>query len=99
MEAILGHREEAVHCAEHSVELMPESADALDGVGYAKLRAKVYDWIGDKEKALAEYKRLLRVPSPFFLNVHEMKHGYSSLRGDPRFEALLTDPQNNAPLF
>ncbi len=99
MEAILGHKEEALRCANRSVELMPESADALDGVGYAKIRAKVYDWIGDKDKALAEYKRLLRVPSPYFLNVHEMKHGYSSLHGDPRFEALLRDPQNNAPLF
>jgi hypothetical protein len=24
---------------------------------------------------------------------------YFPLRGDPRFEALLNDPKNNAPLF
>jgi hypothetical protein len=24
---------------------------------------------------------------------------YAPLRGDPRFEALLNDPKNNAPLF
>ncbi len=99
MEAILGHKEEALRCADRSVEIMPESLDALDGVNYAKIRAKIYDWTGDKERALAEYTRLMRVPSPYFLNVHEMKRGYSTLNGDPRFEALLRDPQNNAPLF
>lgn len=24
---------------------------------------------------------------------------YAPLRGDPRFDALLADPKNNAPLF
>jgi hypothetical protein len=30
-----------------------------------------------------------------------MKHhpAYAPLQGDPRFEALLNDPKNNAPLF
>ena len=99
MEAILGHKEEALRCADRSVEIMPESLDALDGVNYAKIRAKIYDWTGEKERALAEYTRLLRIPSPYFMNVHEMKRGFSTLHGDPRFEALLNDPANNAPLF
>ena len=96
---ILGHKEEALRCADRSVEIMPESLDALDGVNYAKIRAKIYDWTGEKERALAEYTRLLRIPSPYFMNVHEMKRGFSTLHGDPRFEALLNDPANNAPLF
>jgi hypothetical protein len=43
---------------------------------------------------------LLRTPYSG-LNVHEMKRDptYTPLRGDPRFEALLNDPKNNAPLF
>ncbi len=99
MEVILGRNEEALRCVERSVALMPESRDALDGVSYAAFRAFIYDWSGEKEKALAEYARLLRLPSTVFLNVHEMKRGYSTLHGDPRFKALLDDPQNNAPLF
>jgi len=34
-------------------------------------------------------------------NIYEMKRSpaFAPLRGDPRFEALLNDPKNNAPLF
>ena len=99
MEVILGNNAEALRCAERSVELMPESRDALDGVNYAAFRAFTYDLVGEKEKALAEYARLLRTPAVSFVNVHEWKYAYSTLKGDPRFEALLSDPANNAPLF
>jgi TolB-like protein/cytochrome c-type biogenesis protein CcmH/NrfG len=99
MEVLLGNNEEARRCAERSVELLPESRDALDGVTYAAFRAQVYDFVGEKEKALAEYTRLFRTPSTVFLNVHEYKRGYSTLNDDPRYQALLNDPANNAPLF
>jgi TolB-like protein/Tfp pilus assembly protein PilF len=100
MEAILGHKEEALRCAEHSVSVLPESRDALDGVGTSWGRAYTYDLVGEKDKALAEYARLLRVPSVISSrSVHDLRVAPSSLRGDPRFEALLSDPQNNAPLF
>ena len=78
---------------------MPLSRDALDGATYAQYRAGIYDWTGDKEYALAEYQRLFRIPTTTLGNVHELKAGYSTLHGDPRFEALLADPKNNAPLF
>lgn len=99
MEVVLGNHEEAVRCAERATELMPESRDALDGVQYAKIRARIYDWAGRREEALAEYARLLRVPSPFVLDLQGLRAGFTTLRGDPRFEALLADPKNNAPLF
>lgn len=99
MEVILGNHAEAVRCAERAVELMPESRDALNGVQYAKFRARIYDWAGRREEALAEYARLLRVPSPLVLQIQGLRTGFTTLRGEPRFEALLNDPKNNAPLF
>ncbi len=99
MEGILGHKEEALRCSERSVELVPEARDALDGVSYAAYRALIYDFVGEKDKALADYARLFRTPSTISMNVHEFKRGYSTLHGDPRFEALLADPKNNQPLF
>ncbi|RXK54747.1 TIR domain-containing protein [Oleiharenicola lentus] len=99
MEAMLGNKQEALRLAERYVSLLPESRDALDGARYAINRATVYDLVGEKEKALAEYTRLLKVPCPNGLNIHVIKRDWSSLRGDPRFEALLNDPKNNEPLF
>ena len=99
MEAMLGEKEAARRDADRCVELMPLSLDALDGATYAYVRAVVYDWTGEKERALGEYTRLLRVPTTLIGFVHEMKVGYSTLSGDPRYEALLADPKNNVPLF
>jgi hypothetical protein len=99
MEAVLGHDEEARREMDRAVELMPLSRDAFDGVSYAFFRASVLDWTGEKEQALAEYARLFRLPAAAFGNVHEFRVGYSTMHGDPRFEALLDDPKNNAQLF
>ena len=99
MEVILGHKDEALRCDARAAELIPESRDALEGVTNAAFRAADLDWLGEKEQALAEYARLLRLPCIDITNVHGMKRRYSTLRGDPRFEALLNDPKNNAPLF
>ena len=99
-EALLGHRDEALRCARKAIELQPESLDAQFGPQHSASLAFVLAWTGDKDRAIAEYARLLRVPWSG-LNVHEMKHHpeFTPLRGDPRFEALLSDPKNNAPLF
>jgi len=66
--------------------------------------AAVLAWTGDKDGAIAELARLLSMPgSPANgeIGVHELqvRPVFVSLRGDPRFEALLNDPKNNAPLY
>jgi tetratricopeptide (TPR) repeat protein len=97
---ILGKPAEAVSAAGRAAGLVPMSLDQLDFAIYASFSALIYDHAGDKERALAEYTRLLRTPAAELLNVYEMKRDTtSSLHGDPRFDALLSDPANNAPLF
>ena len=105
MEAILGHREEALRCVGRAMQLLPESLDALTGPGFRAALAFVHTWTGDKNAAIEEYARLLK-GSPGgvirdWSNVHSLKHGPWAwpLRDDPRFQALLADPKNNAPLF
>jgi tetratricopeptide (TPR) repeat protein len=101
VELIQGHPDEAMRLAEQCVEVMPESRDALDGPRWASQRAFFYESTGNHERALAEFTRLLRIPSG--LNLETMKADRSllsaTLRNDPRFQALLNDPVNNAPLF
>jgi TolB-like protein/cytochrome c-type biogenesis protein CcmH/NrfG len=105
-EAVLGHTEEALRGARKAMELEPESTEPWQGSLPSVALAFAHAWTGDKERALAEYARLLRVPVRAFpgeglLQVEIMKRSpeYQPLRGDPRFEALLNDPKNNAPLF
>lgn len=101
MESLLDHHEEALRLINRATELMPVSRDAVDGAFFAFFRAWAYDMARQKDVALAEYGRLMRVPlTGNVLNVHFLRAGYRGpLRGDPAFEALLNDPQNNEPLF
>jgi|GEM_PF-5307167 len=105
IEAVLGHPEEALRAAQQATEITPMELDHWQGPQVLENLAFVYAWTGDKTRAIAAYARLLQAPcvSPRMggINVHMMRHAlwYSPLRGDPRWEALLADPKNHAPLF
>ena len=100
IESVMGNTEPALTHVRKAMELEPESIDAAIGPSYRVALAFVYAWTGDKDQAIAEYARLLKTTSAP-VNVHEMRKNpaYFPLQGDPRFEALLNDPKNNAPLF
>jgi TolB-like protein len=103
-EALLGHKDEALRCIDRAVALRPESRDALDGPTYAGIRALIYSWVGEKDRAFAEFKRLVSVPEGVVfapLNDFNLRHypAYFPLRHDARIEALALDPKNSKPLF
>ena len=74
------------------------AARARLGAFPAEWRARI-ELEPDRALLWSELASLLRMPSD--TNVHELKSGpyFVSLRGHPKFEALLNDPKNNAPLF
>ena len=101
MEALLGNKAEAVRLAREGVEMLPESRDALDGVNFTLWGlVQVYAWTGDKDRAIEGVAHILSVPSQAG-GTHILRSGpwLVPLHGDPRFEALLNDPKNDAPLF
>ena len=99
MEALLGRPEEALRLSRKAADMVPMSRDAVDGPIFTFMQAQVYAVVGDKDQALEALAHCLNVPGGF--SVHQIRavQSFAKLHGDPRFEALLNDPQNNAPLF
>jgi TolB-like protein len=98
IEGVLGDKAEALRCAARVIELSP--APRVPTLNLARLCA----WAGDKDAALAELGQYLNSgasPPAGINNVHTWRRhpDFFPLQGDSRFEALLNDPKNNAPLF
>ncbi len=60
----------------------------------------VYGWIGEKDKALDGTAPYLKLPARFGIGVHPLRRDidYFPLRGYPRWEALLNDPEYLKPI-
>ncbi len=97
--AVLGHRAEALRAGHKAMDLVPESRDALAGPQYREAYSQSLAWLGDKDAAIGDLDRLLHVPFGENIYVAKYSAGWFPLRGDPRFEALINDPKNNAPLL
>jgi TolB-like protein/Tfp pilus assembly protein PilF len=95
--AILGEKEEALSAGQKAMELLPTSRDAVQGPSFELGYAIVLAWVGEKDRALVEFQRLLGVP--YGANVYLGRVFGRPLHGDPRYEAMLSDPKNNAPLY
>jgi hypothetical protein len=54
-------------------------------------------WAGEKERALAEFSRLLHVP--YGVNIYFLRHSCLPLQDDPRFKEMIGNLQNNAPIL
>jgi len=64
--------------------------------------ACVLAWLDRKTQAIDLFANNINEPGIYEIwRIHEVRHGvlWWPLQGDPRFEALLNDPKNNAPLF
>lgn len=97
--ALMGNKAEALRCAQAAKDMIPESKDVVAGPPLSLNYAQVLAWTGENDRALAELARLLR--TPFGENIYNARLSalWWPLHGDPRFEALIHDEKNNAPLF
>ena len=99
IEALLGHKTEALAAAQQARALLPESVDAMSARAPRLALAFVHAWIGDKDAACGELEQLLATTGAFSIPFLKSSPIFAPLKGDPRFEALLNDPKNREPLF
>ena len=89
IDAGLEHKEDAIREARRACELLPMTADAVDGVAYAANLAQVYVWTGEKDLALDQLERVERVPNFVSYGFLKLQPIWDPLRGDPRFERIV----------
>jgi tetratricopeptide (TPR) repeat protein len=98
VEAVLGHRTEALEALDRRQALLPAS-DVLEQTEQRESFAFVCTWTGDKDRALAELAWIARQPFGEPVNIMRTSPDYAPLHGDPRFDAIVNDPANRLPLF
>src|SRR5438105_1768596 len=88
-DAVLGHKEEAIREGRRAVELLSVTKDSITGSLLLQFLALIYAWTGEKDQALEQLAVAARTPG--YLSYGELRlHPYfDSLRGDPRFEAIV----------
>ena len=99
-DAALGRKEDAIREGRRALELLPVSKDMMAGGVVLANLAIIYAWAGEKDRALEQLARAIRLPSPEFLSYGQLKlHPFwDPLRGDPRFEKLVEESKKPVAL-
>jgi TolB-like protein/cytochrome c-type biogenesis protein CcmH/NrfG len=100
MESILGHPDAALQAAQRAAQLTPMAQDQIGSEMFSIVLAAVQGWNGQKDRGFRDLARLIALPNDQ-LNVYALRFDplYLPFHGDPRFEALLRNPANLAPLY
>jgi serine/threonine-protein kinase len=92
-DAALGRKDNAIREGRRAVELLPVAKDMMAGEVVLANLAIIYAWTGEKDLALEQLAKAVRLPSPEFLSYGQLKlHPvWDPLRSDARFEKILEE--------
>jgi serine/threonine protein kinase/Flp pilus assembly protein TadD len=90
IDAGLGRKEDAIREGRRACELLPIEKDAIDGVALAVNLAQIYAWVGERDLAIEQIAAVEKVPNYLSYGFLKLQPIWDSLRGDPKFEAILS---------
>ena len=97
--AFMGRREDAIRKGHRAVELKPESKDAVDGALMNAYLALIYARVGENDLAIPLIEHLLKTAgavdsADYSITINDLKYRWEwdPLRGDPRFQKLISSP-------
>src|SRR5882757_2662830 len=96
IDAALGRKDEAIREGRRAIEILPITKDSIDGAELVKYMGVIYAWCGEKDLAIEQIEATLKIPSTLSYGNLKLHPNWDPLRGDPRFEKIVTDlaPQN-----
>jgi TolB-like protein/Tfp pilus assembly protein PilF len=96
IDAGLGHKDEAIREGRRAIELLPITKDSIDGAELMKYMGVIYAWCGEKDRAIEQIAATLKIRSTLSYGNLKLHPNWDPLRGDPRFEKIVTDlaPKN-----
>ena len=89
IEAGLGNRDDAIREGQRAVELLPVSRDSIDGPELVINLGTIFAWVGEPELAIDQLEKAAAIPSLLSYGLVKLHPQWDSLRGNPRFEALV----------
>ncbi len=97
IDAGLGDAEHARIEATRAVELLPVGRDAINGALAIEYLAITLAWVGDKDESLKDLALVAKIPSDVNYGQLKLHPFWDPLRGDPRFEAIVSSLQLKKP--
>ncbi len=94
IDAALGHTEAALNEGRRAIALLPVEKDAINGSRMIQYFAITTAWAGEKDLALQQLESGLRAPAAsvaLSYGVLKLLPFWDPLRGDPRFEKIVSD--------
>jgi serine/threonine protein kinase len=88
-DAGLHRKDEAIREARQAMDMNPIAQDPINGLVMAEGLALVYAWTGERDLAIEQLAILAGLPSDISYGALRFSPCWDSLRGDPRFEAIV----------
>lgn len=90
IDAALGRKEEAIREGRRAAEMLPIRKDSINGELLIEYLALIYAWTGEKDLALEQLSIATSLPGQVAYGELRLHPYWDLLRGDPRFEKIVT---------